>query len=96
MKLTVASSPHIRGNFRTNRIMLDVVLSLTPALLVSIWRFGVGALLVAMVCICSCVASEYVYSLVTRTRNTVVDGNTSVSSHIPCHRSYVVLYVQQG
>jgi Na+-translocating ferredoxin:NAD+ oxidoreductase RnfD subunit len=31
MKLTVASSPHIRGNFRTNRIMLDVVLALLPA-----------------------------------------------------------------
>ena len=30
MKLTVASSPHIRGNFRTNRIMLDVVLALLP------------------------------------------------------------------
>ena len=28
MKLTVASSPHIRGNFRTNRIMLDVVIAL--------------------------------------------------------------------
>ena len=29
MKLTVASSPHIRGNFRTNRIMADVMLALT-------------------------------------------------------------------
>ena len=37
MKLTVASSPHIRGNFRTNRIMLDVVLALTPALLWGVW-----------------------------------------------------------
>ena len=26
MKLTVASSPHIRGNFRTSRLMLDVVI----------------------------------------------------------------------
>lgn len=30
MKLTVASSPHIRGNFRTNRIMMDVVIALLP------------------------------------------------------------------
>ena len=36
MKLTVASSPHIRGNFRTNRIMLDVVLALIPGLLMGI------------------------------------------------------------
>ena len=31
MKLTVASSPHIRGNFRTNRIMADLMIALTPA-----------------------------------------------------------------
>ena len=36
MKLTVASSPHIRGNFRTNRIMADVVIALMPALVVGI------------------------------------------------------------
>ena len=79
MKLTVASSPHIRGNFRTNRIMLDVVLSLTPALLVAVLRFGMDALVLTMVSVCSCVASEYVYSLVTRTRNTVVDGSAAVT-----------------
>ena len=79
MKLTVASSPHIRGNFRTNRIMLDVVLSLTPALLVGIWRFGVNALLVTLVCMAACVASEWLYSCVTKTRNTVVDGSACVT-----------------
>ena len=79
MKLTVASSPHIRGNFRTNRIMLDVVLSLVPALLVGIVRFGVDAFLVTMVCISACVASEWLYSLITRTRNTVVDGSAMVT-----------------
>ena len=40
MKLTVASSPHIRGNFRTNRIMLDVVLALIPALLFGMFNTG--------------------------------------------------------
>ena len=79
MKLTVASSPHIRGNFRTNRIMLDVVLSLTPALLVGIWRFGVNALVVTLVCMAACVASEWLYSCVTKTRNTVVDGSACVT-----------------
>ena len=75
MKLTVASSPHIRGNFRTNRIMLDVVLALLPALFVGIWRFGARALLVTLVSIVCAVAAEWLYSLVTRTRNTVVDGS---------------------
>jgi len=49
MKLTVASSPHIRGNFRTNRIMLDVVLALLPALDVGVFQFGIRAVMVALI-----------------------------------------------
>ncbi|MBQ3192491.1 MAG: RnfABCDGE type electron transport complex subunit D [Oscillospiraceae bacterium] len=79
MKLTVASSPHIRGNFRTNRIMLDVVLALLPALAVGVWAFGLRALLVTLVCSLSAVGAEWLYSLVTRTRNTVVDGSALVT-----------------
>ena len=79
MKLTVASSPHIRGNFRTNRIMLDVVLALMPALAVGVWVLGIRALLVTVVSILSAVAAEWLYSVVTRTRNTVVDGSALVT-----------------
>ena len=79
MKLTVASSPHIRGNFRTNRIMLDVVIALLPAFAVGVYRFGVQALLVAAVSIVAAVAAEYLYSLITRTRNTIVDGSAVVT-----------------
>lgn len=79
MKLTVASSPHIRGNFRTNRIMMDVVLALLPALLVGIWAFGYRALLVTLICIAAAVGSEWFYSAVTKTRNTTVDGSAVVT-----------------
>lgn len=79
MKLTVASSPHIRGNFRTNRIMADVVLALLPALAVGIWHFGVPALVVTLVCVASAVAAEWLYSVVTKGRNTIVDGSAVVT-----------------
>ena len=79
MKLTVASSPHIRGNFRTNRIMLDVVLSLLPALFVGIWVLGFRALMVTLVSVAAAVAAEWFYSAVTKTRNTVVDGSAMVT-----------------
>ena len=79
MKLTVASSPHIRGNFRTNRIMLDVVLSLLPALGVGIWMLGIRALMVTLVCVAGAVASEFLYSLITRTRNTTLDCSAMVT-----------------
>ena len=79
MNLTVASSPHIRGNFRTNRIMLDVVLALLPGLAVGIWMFGIQALLVTLTCIAGAVASEWIFAKVTKTRNTVVDGSAVVT-----------------
>ena len=79
MKLTVASSPHIRGNFRTNRIMLDVVLALMPALAVGIVKYGVQALILTAVSVLSAVATEYLYSLVMNKRNTVVDCSAMVT-----------------
>lgn len=79
MKLTVASSPHIRGNFRTNRIMLDVVIALLPALAVGMWMLGIRALLVTLVCIVSAVAAEWLYSVITKTRNTIADCSAIVT-----------------
>ena len=79
MNLTVASSPHIRGNFRTNRIMLDVVLALLPALAVGAAFQGPRALMVALLSVSTCIVAEYLYSLLTRTRNTTVDGSAMVT-----------------
>ena len=79
MNLTVASSPHIRGNFRTNRIMLDVVLALLPALAVGAAFQGPRALIVTLLSVSTCVVAEWLYALVTRTRNTVVDGSAVVT-----------------
>ena len=79
MNLTVASSPHIRGNFSTKRIMLDVVISLMPALAVGIWVLGFRALLVTAVSMLTAVATEWIYSLVTKTRNTIIDGSAMVT-----------------
>ena len=79
MKLTVASSPHIRGNFRTNRIMADVMIALTPALAVGVSRFGMDALILTLVCMASAVAAEWVYGKRTKSRNTTVDGSALVT-----------------
>ena len=44
MNLTVSSSPHIKGNDSTRRIMRDVVLATLPALVFGIVHFGLRAL----------------------------------------------------
>ena len=79
MKLTVASSPHIRGNFRTNRIMLDVVLALLPALAVGAAFQGPRALVVTLLSMSTCLVAEYLYAKITKTRNTTVDGSALVT-----------------
>ena len=79
MKLTVASSPHIRGNFRTNRIMLDVVLALLPGLIVGVWMLGIRSLLITLTSVAAAVVSEWLYAKITKTRNTVVDGSAMVT-----------------
>ena len=79
MKLTVASSPHIRGDFRTSRIMLDVVIALLPALAVGAFVLGPRALLVTAVCALCTVGSEWLYSVLTRSRNTIIDGSALVT-----------------
>ena len=79
MNLTVASSPHIRGDFKSSRIMFDVMLALVPAMIVGIWLHGLRSLVVTLVSIASCVFLEWLYSVVTKTRNTVVDGSALVT-----------------
>ena len=79
MNLTVASSPHIRGNFRTSRLMLDVVLALLPALVVGAFVLGFRALLVALISVAAAVTTELCYSWVLKKRNTVIDCSAIVT-----------------
>ena len=79
MKLTVASSPHIRGDFRTSRLMLDVVIALLPALLAGTIVFGFRALAMTAVSMITAVAAEGLYALVTRQRSTIRDCSALVT-----------------
>ena len=79
MKLTVTSSPHIRGDFRTSRLMLDVVLALLPALAVGVSVLGFRALMVTLISMGAAVVAEYMYSLLLKKRNTIIDGSALVT-----------------
>ena len=79
MKLTVTSSPHIRGDFRTSRLMMDVVIALIPSLIVGTYVLGLRALLVTLVSIGAAMATEVLYSVLTKKRLTVIDGSAMVT-----------------
>ena len=79
MNLTVTSSPHIRGNDSTKRIMRDVNLALTPALIFGIAHFGLRALIVTVVCILAALVSELAANKFIFKDNRELDGSAFVT-----------------
>lgn len=64
--LKVSSSPHIRESHSVQSIMLDVIIALLPAMLVSVYFFGFKALILILVTILSCVAFEAIWGKLTK------------------------------
>lgn len=57
-KLYLSSSPHIHSGETTDKVMRAVIYSLLPACAVSVYFFGLPALLVLLYCTLGCVATE--------------------------------------
>ena len=60
-KLIVTAAPHITSADSTQKIMGKVCLALVPTLIVSIFIFGVGSLVVTAVTVAACVFFEWAY-----------------------------------
>lgn len=58
-KLLVSPSPHIHADITTRRIMLDVIIALLPATVVSVVFYGWSELVVLAVSVLSCVLTEW-------------------------------------
>lgn len=58
-KYIISGSPHVHGPESTKRIMLDVIIALMPALLVSVYYFGWHALRLTIVSVIACVLTEW-------------------------------------
>lgn len=78
-KLIVSYAPHIRGNDSIASTMLDVIIALVPALAGGVYFFGLRALMVCLVTVVSCVASEYLWDKLTGKENTIGDFSAVVT-----------------
>lgn len=58
-RLIVSPSPHIHGKESTAKLMRDVVIALVPAVLVSVFFFGLAAIKLLVISVVACVAVEY-------------------------------------
>lgn len=79
IKLTVASSPHVRCNETIPKIMWNVVAALVPAAAFGVYYFGVNALVNIIVAIVSAVIFEFVWEKLMHKRITITDGSAVIT-----------------
>ncbi len=78
-QLLIEPSPHIRCALTTQKIMLDVLISLLPAVIAGTWIFGLRALVLVVLCAAFCVIFEALFNVVTKKRQTVSDLSAVVT-----------------
>lgn len=78
--IQVAPSPHAFGKESVPRLMYGVVIALVPAFLSSVFFFGIGAVIVTLVSVTSCVVIEYlIQRYILKVKPTVSDGSAVVT-----------------
>ncbi len=74
--LTVSMSPHNYGDQSVKKLMYGVIIALLPAFLVSLYFFGIGALVVTLTSVVSAMVFEYVISkYVLKSAPSLTDGS---------------------
>lgn len=74
--LIVSPSPHIHGGDSISKNMYGVLIALVPAFLVSLYYFGLGALIVTATSVAACVLFEYlIQKFLMKKEPTVWDGS---------------------
>ena len=79
IKLTVASSPHVRCNETIPKIMWNVVAALVPAAAFGVYYFGVNALVKIIVAIVSAVIFEFLWEKAMHKRISITDGSAVIT-----------------
>jgi electron transport complex protein RnfD len=74
--IIVSGSPHVQTEQTTKSMMYHVVIALMPALLLSFYVFGLGAIIVSIVSIVFCIGFEYlIQKFILKVPTTISDGS---------------------
>lgn len=78
--LTISGSPHIHSGLSVKRIMWGVVIAMLPALVVSVYYFGLGAIKVSITAVLACLLFEYVINkYLLKKPNSISDGSAVIT-----------------
>jgi electron transport complex protein RnfD len=93
--LNISPSPHTHGRETTKKLMYGVVLALMPAFFISVFYFGIGAVIVTATSVASCIIFEYlIQRFILKKPLSITDGSAMVTgillafnlpSNIPVH-----------
>ena len=75
----VQLAPHIRSNESVTKIMRDVIIALAPAVVASVYFFGMNALIIYLISLVCCVGSEFIFQKVTKKESQIGDLSAVVT-----------------
>lgn len=80
-KQIVSLSPHVHGTDSVEKNMYGVIIALVPALLVSLYCFGIGSAIVCATSVAACVFFEWAFNkyILCSKRNTIIDGSAALT-----------------
>ena len=78
-ELTVSSSPHVHQEATTKTLMRDVIIALMPALVFSVYNFGIRALTMTLVSVLSCYGFEKLWNILMKKHDKTYDLSACVT-----------------
>ncbi|MDR0976652.1 MAG: RnfABCDGE type electron transport complex subunit D [Prevotellaceae bacterium] len=80
-KLIISLSPHVHGSDSVKKNMYGVLIALVPAFLVSLWAFGLGALVVTATSVLACLFFEWAIGryLLKQPTTSITDGSAVIT-----------------
>ena len=79
-RIIISASPHIHSDRTSQNLMYDVLIALIPAFLVTIYIFGISALIMTSVAIVSCMLFEYlIQKYILKTEVLIGDGSALIT-----------------
>jgi len=78
--LTISGSPHVHTDDSVKKIMYDVIYAMIPAILVSVYFFGLDAFRVIMISVVACLLFEYLFQrFLIKGSITIFDGSAIIT-----------------
>lgn len=97
--LKISGSPHIHDTDNVQKIMLWVIIAMIPAMLVSFYMFGIGAIYITLASVLFCVLIEYIIQkYIMKIQPTINDCSAIVTGillafNVPSNLSLVILFI---